>query len=106
MTFWPIYAVVLNLPPSIRYNAANTMLIALWCGPIKPSMQLFFGALIDAFNSLYSKGIEVHTHEGPKVVRAKVLTCVGDTIAKAPVMGIKQLNGIYGCPVCIHPCKR
>ena len=39
-------------------------------------MQLYFGPLIDAFNSLYSKGIEVHTQEGPKVVRAKVLTCV------------------------------
>ena len=54
MTFWPIYAVVLNLPPSIRYKAAKTMLIALWSGSIKPSMQLFFGPLIDAFNYLYS----------------------------------------------------
>ena len=40
MTFWPVYGVILNLPPSIRNNPANIMLLALWCGPMKPSMQL------------------------------------------------------------------
>ena len=64
-----------------------------------------FNATI-ALNSLHSNGIEIHTHEGLKVVHIKVLTCICDTIAKAPVMGIKQFNGICGCPVCIHPGKR
>ena len=106
MTFWPVYGVILNLPPSIRNNSANIMLLALWCGSMKPSMQLLFEPVVDALNSLHSNGIEIHTHEGLKVVHIKVLTCICDTIAKAPVMGIKQFNGICGCPVCIHPGKR
>ena len=106
ISFWPVYAVILNLPPSIRYNAANIMLLAIWCGPNKPSMQLLFQPVIEALNSLYSKGIEVQTVEGPKKVHAMVLNGIFDTVAKAPVMGMKQFNGTCGCPVCLHPGKR
>ena len=33
-----------------------------------------------------------------------MLTCICDTVAKAPVMGLKQFNCIYGCPLCDSPC--
>ena len=106
ISFWPVCAVILNLPPSIRYNSANIMLLAIWCGPAKPSMNFLFQPVVDALNTLYSKGISIQTHEGLKTIRGKVLNGIFDTVAKAPVMGMKQFNGVCGCPVCLHPGKR
>ena len=97
---------ILNLPPSIRYNSANIILLAIWCGPTKPSMKFLFQPVIDTLNTLHCKGINIQTHEGPKTIHAKVLNGIFDTVAKAPVMGMKQFNGICGCPVCLHPGKR
>ena len=106
ISFGPVYAVIRNLPPSICYNSANIMLLAIWCGPTKPSiMKFLFQPVVDACNALHSKGIEVQTHEGLKTIYAKVLNGIFDTVAKAQVMGVKQFNGACGCPVCLHPGK-
>ena len=48
----------------------------------------------------------IHMKVQIKVVHIKVLTCICDTKAKAPVIGIKKSNDICGCPVCIHSGKR
>ena len=39
----------------------------------------------------------------PKVVRIKLLFGIFDLIAKAQVLNMKQFNGSYGCPTCLHP---
>ena len=43
---------------------------------------------------------------GHSTVRLKPLFGVFDTIAKAPVMNMKQFNGKYGCPTCLNPGTR
>ena len=68
-------------------------------------MKFLFQPVIDTLNTLHCKGIKVQTHEGPKTINAKVLNGIFDTVANAPVMGMKKFNGICGCPVCLHPSK-
>ena len=36
-------------------------------------------------------------------IRVKLLFCSFDLVAKAAVLNIKQSNGSYGCPTCLHP---
>ena len=78
-------------------------------------MNFLFQPVVDALNTLYSKGISIQTcirivflftDLGLKTIRGKVLNGIFDTVAKVPVMGMKQFNGVCGCPVCLHPGKR
>lgn len=41
---WPVFLVILNLPPAIRMNAQNIVLAGLWYGSKKPPMQLSYEA--------------------------------------------------------------
>ena len=52
MSLWPVYIVILNTPPLIHYNAANTILVVLWCGPEKAQMELLFHPVVDILNTL------------------------------------------------------
>ncbi|KAL7299457.1 hypothetical protein TKK_0007698 [Trichogramma kaykai] len=36
-------------------------------------------------------------------LRLHILTCCVDAAARAPIQGIKQFNGHYGCNWCLHP---
>ena len=69
-------------------------------------MKFLFKPVIDALHSLHCKEIQILTPEGTKRIYAKVLNGIFDTVAKAPVMGMKQFNGMCGCPVCLNPGKR
>lgn len=62
----------------------------------KPKMELLFQPVVGGLNILCIDGISLLTHEGLKVIQAKVLIGVFDMIAKVSIVGIKQFNGKCG----------
>ena len=61
--------------------------------------------VVEMLESLYRVGIRMVTQGGVKVVRARLMTCVFDLVAKVPILNMKQFNGEYGCSTCRHPGK-
>lgn len=102
MSLWPVYLVVNNLPPAIRMNSENVILCSLWCGPSKPPMQLLLASVVKNLKKLATLGISLPTPAGIKTIRGKLLLGVFDLPAKAAVLNMKQFNGEYGCPTCLH----
>ena len=102
ISLWPVYLVILNLPPKIRVNAENIVLCAVWIGPRKPLMDLLLDPVCCYLERLSTAGITL----GSVHVTAKLVMGVFDLPAKAAVLCCKQFNGEFGCSICLHPGKR
>lgn len=59
VSMWPVFLVVLNLPPHIRMNASNVILCGVWVGPSKPIMNLLLDPIARYLEELSSMGIPV-----------------------------------------------
>ena len=105
-SFWPVYLVIHNLPPSIRMNSENIILCSVWCGSSKPPMHPLLQPLMKTVHELSTVGVQMSTPAGLKVVRGKLLFGVFDMPAKATVLDMKQFNCEYGCPTCLYPGLR
>ena len=55
---------------------------------------------------LSTTGVCIRSPVGIKKVWLQPLFGVFDLIAKAPVLNMKQFNGLNGCPTCLHPSER
>ena len=106
LSLWPVYLVILNLPPNIRMNSKNVILCGIWVGPTKPAMDLLLNPVTKCLQKLSTIGLDIFTPAGTFTVRAKLVIAVFDLPAKAAVLCAKQFNGEYGCSVCLHPGKR
>ena len=100
---WPVYLVILNLPPDVRMNAQNVVLAGLWYGSKKPPMNLLLEPIMEKLRCFRMLGVTIETPHGPATYRAKLELAVFDLPAKAPALCSKQFNGKYGCSVCLHP---
>ena len=80
---WPVFLVLLNLPPAIRMNAQNIVLAGLWYGSKKPPMNLLIEPIMKKLNHLYTLGIAVETPRGLITYRAKLELGIFDLPAKA-----------------------
>ena len=95
---WPICA--------LKYGIVKIMLSFVLCGLARsqPNMQILLNPIFDELKHLNIIGFPLDTGpDGIKTVRAKVLFCVADLIAKAKILNMKQFNGHCSCPTCIHP---
>lgn len=106
ISLWPVYLIVNNLPPLIRTYSENVILCALWCGPGKPPVHDLLMPVMDMMKNLLTVGITMHTPDGMKTIRGKLMVGVFDLPAKAIVLNTKQFNGQYGCSTCLHPGER
>ncbi|XP_037502213.1 uncharacterized protein LOC119376472 [Rhipicephalus sanguineus] len=97
---WPVQLLINEIPPEQRMN--KLVLAALWFGKEKPDMGLFQGPFVDALNKLGEYGFLLE-HEGKeKVFKAFCICCAVDTVARAPMQGVMQFNGYYGCNWCLQ----
>ena len=106
VSVWPVYYIILNLPPSVRSKAKNIILSGMWVGPTKPPMEHLFHPLTEKMQDLTTTGIKIISPNGVITVRAKIVLGIFDLPAKATVLNCKQYNGKYGCSICLHPGKR
>ena len=105
-TLWPVYLMIQNLPPQVRFKGENIILCGIWQGSCKPDMNLLLKLVVKSIQQVKEHGIIIKTPSGPMLYHAKLVLGVFDAPAKASVLCEKQFNGEFGCPTCLHPGKR
>lgn len=105
VSLWPVYLMLLNLPVEVRSNQNNIVLAGVWVGHAKPLMELLLEPVLSALEQFSSEGFQIKVPSGMVTITGKLVMCVIDLPAKAPVLCAKQFNGEYGCFVCLHPGK-
>lgn len=104
VTIWPIWLVINELPPDIRYK--HVYLIGLYYGLKKPSEELLLKPLVDELCSLQS-GVQING----KKYTVVLLSIIADLQAKALILKLKSPTGFYSCANCVikgatHPTGR
>ena len=98
LSIWPFHLQLLNLPPYIRQKAQNILLLGLISRNGKPSMKHFLPKLIDHLpKSLKINDVDVKIH-------VRFFVC--DLPALSSIFNLKQFNGKFSCPKCLHPGRR
>ena len=103
ISLWPVYFIILNLPPSIQSKSKNIILSGLWVGPAKLPIQHLFKPLTEQIDHLINSGLSINLPNGSVTIKAKIVLSIFDLPAKALVLSCKQFNGKFGCTVCLHP---
>lgn len=95
LDIWPFQLELLNLPPSLRQSAENILLLALISGNGKPSLKECLPHVLKHLpHQMLINGITVNIH-------CNLFVC--DLPALATVFNVKQFNGKFPCPKCLHP---
>lgn len=100
-SIWPMQLLINELPFEIRYE--EPIIQALWFGKDKPDMSIFLKTLVDEMNEVSENGILCKINGLTKKIRVYCICCCVDSVARAPVQGLKQLNGYSACSWCLHP---
>lgn len=84
------------------------MLIGLWCGSVKPIMNLFLKLFVDELTELHEVGIICATLQTAEPITVKVHTILApvDSVARPMLQNIKQYNGEFGCSFCLNKGER
>lgn len=98
-SIWPMYLMINELPPEKRYD--SVVPCGLWFGKKKPEMRVFLKIFVDMIHKINETGFECKIKEKMMSLMLYVLEACVDTIARAPMQGIKQFNGFYGCNWCL-----
>ena len=98
---WPVYLTINELPAQDRINKMVTC--GLWFHRNKPEMSAFLYPFIDLMNKLAIEGIKCTIEGEERLIKMYIISCCVDSVARAPMQGIKQYNGYYGCSWCLHP---
>lgn len=102
-SIWPIFLSINEL--SYRLRRKHTLLAGLWFGKSKPSFETFLTPFVDQCVELSEKGFTWHL-SGLEVLSHVFFVIVSaDSVARAPLQGLKQFNGQFGCPFCYNPGK-
>lgn len=101
-SLWPILLYQNYLPPKIRYDPHNILLVGLHFGRNKPNISSFFFPLIKEMHEIHRAGGFKNREQ--KVPFLPFIThCCCDLPAKAIVQGMLQYNGQSACGYCHHP---
>lgn len=100
-SIWPIYIMLNELPVNIRTN--NLIVVGLWFNKTKPDMNIFLEPFVEKMNLLGDEGIPCTIKNKKRTVKVFCLVCCVDSVARAPMQGLTQFNGKYGCNWCKHP---
>lgn len=100
-SIWPIYIIINELPVQKRFEC--TITCGLWFGKSKPDMQIFLKQFVNMMNKLSSDGLKCNINGLITRIRVFCLVAPVDSVARAPMQGIMQFNGHYGCNWCFHP---
>lgn len=100
-SYWPLLAVVLDLPPNLRYKTENIILLSLWTGPSKPNWQVYLKSFLSEFP--FGQRVEINLGNTVLGVTIAIKRAVFDLPAQASILNVKQYNGEFGCLFCVHP---
>lgn len=97
---YPIFLVINNLPPRLRFSKHNIILAGIWLSKGDPNMCLFFKQFCKETKRLRN-GIKIDSNE----YRVVVLRACVDSVARPKLQSSTQFNGKFGCSICLHEGK-
>ena len=106
-SFWPVYFIINELPPKMRFRLENMLIGGVWCSFQKPFMSLFLKRICEALKNLCLFGMQVHSPHFSSPFTSKIMLLSGtfDLPARASVLNMKQFNAFYACVKCTQPGK-
>ncbi|XP_024873774.1 uncharacterized protein LOC112455816 [Temnothorax curvispinosus] len=89
---------------SYRVRKDNILLAGLWCGSIKPVVDIFLKLFVDELRDLHKHGIDCLPPNLNEAVNIKVHAILSpvDSIARCSLQNIAQFNGKFECSLCLH----
>ena len=101
-SIWPVYMIICDLPPTLRYTRKYRIFAGLWFGYTKPIFSTFMQPFTKIMQQLYRDGfsVTIPTEDKPVTVRGITISSSMDAPAKCLFMCMVQFNGQCGCPYC------
>lgn len=99
-SLWPIQMTINELPFHVR--TMKPIVCGLWFGKDKPDMHTFLKPFVEKMNALANEGVRCKISNVLRMIRVYCLCCCVDSVARAPMQGIVQYNGAYGCSWYLH----
>lgn len=87
-----------ELPPQERLRCAIPT--ALYFGAKKPDMPIFLDPFVEMMNRKSNDGFQVNMKNEVRMIKLYPLVGCADAVARAPMQGMVQFNGHYGCAWC------
>ncbi|VDI16623.1 Hypothetical predicted protein [Mytilus galloprovincialis] len=103
ISIWPVYLVINERPPMMRFSRKNLILWGVWQAKGKPMFQTFFQPFVKQMIDLKNNGIVVKLQNVETTIKAALIAGTLDLQAKAIVADMTQHNGQYGCITCLEP---
>ena len=103
VSIWPVYLVINELPPALRFSRKNIILWGVWQAKGKPMFQTFFHPFVKQMNELKNDGITVEIHDEKVTIKVILLAGTMDLQAKALITEMTAHNGQFGCLTCEEP---
>ena len=100
-SIWPIQLVINEMP--FRVRTSNPIVCGMWFSKDKPKMNIFLKPFVVYMNQLANEGIKGKINNEERVIKIHTLCCFVDSVARAPMQDMMQINGYYGCSWCMHP---
>lgn len=98
----PIQMFLNELPCEKRFKRENVILTGIWFGK-SLDMSLYLKPFTDEMKDLEENKIQVNENGNTYDVIIRAFIISTDTMAKPKLMAMKQFNGKYCCPYCLHP---
>lgn len=102
-SIWPIIVRVNELPYCLRRD--NMLCCGICLYRMKSPMNLFLKFFMEELTELSETGFKTKTFLQKEEITIRVHTLLApvDSPARYAIQCIKQYNGEYGCPYCLHP---
>ena len=97
ISVWPVWVQIFNLPPKLRSEFSNHLLLGLWQWKGKPNWSFLFKKISFEIDLFLSDKLVI---EGLGECSANFLYLICDMPAMISVCMVQQFNGYYGCPYC------
>ena len=107
ISIWPIFLIINELEPSLRFKSENIIFAGIWYSSKKPEAALFLEPLYKELKLLKEK-IKVNIPAAnrddysSKLIKAILIAATFDLPARCLISGTLQFNGKYGCIKCLQ----
>lgn len=95
-----VHAVILDLPPEVRYHQKNMLQICVTPGPRSTDAYSFLEPVLEDLKSMATEGFRVQVGSSMSRVKAHLVLVGGDMPAAAKIVGSVDHTGYYGCRFC------
>ena len=107
ISIWPIFLIINELEPSLRFKSENIVFAGIWYSSKKPEAALFLEPLYKELK-LLNEGLKVNIPTADtdtyssKLVEAILIAGTFDLPARCLISGTVQFNWKYGCIKCLQ----